>query len=150
MVAEKSNVVLIASDHAAFDEKAALKIFLLKQNYTVIDLGTDSKESCHYPKYAKKLCEYLLSHQQSEKNIRGILLCGSGIGVSMAANRYSGIRAARCVSVNDAKLSREHNDANVLCLGSRINSVAEMEKIIDVWLETAFEGGRHAMRLKMF
>lgn len=139
----------IGSDHAAFEEKAALITFLSKnltQGSEVIDLGTKSKDSCHYPDYAKEVCLKL----KNDVEAFGILLCGSGIGVSMVANRYDWIRAARCCSLNDAKMAAAHNKANVICLGSRVNTLEEMNSMLKVWLETPFEAGRHLERIKLF
>jgi len=142
--------IFIACDHAAFEEKQMIIGYLNSlKGYTVEDLGTHTKDSVAYPVYAQKLCETLLKNQNQDSS-RGILMCGSGIGVSMAANRYKGIRAARCVTVNDAKLSREHNNANVLCLGSRINSVEELIAMTKIWLQTDFLGGRHQERVDLF
>ncbi len=136
--------LFIASDHAAFNEKQALFEYL-KKNHDIVDLGTHSLESTHYPEWTKKLVENVLK----EKTL-GILLCGSGIGVCMAANRYAGIRAALCRDEDDAKMTRLHNDANVLCMSGRKNSIDELKKITDVFLATAFEGGRHQMRIDQF
>lgn len=136
--------VYLASDHAAFDEKNALAEYL-KKNYEVVDLGTHSKDSTNYPEWSKKLVEKVLSDKTM-----GILLCGSGIGVSMSANRFRGIRAALCRDEDDAKMSRLHNNANVLCLAGRKTSIEEMKKMADVFLTTAFEGGRHQTRIDQF
>lgn len=133
----------IASDHAAFDEKQQI-IEHLKTRFEVIDLGPDSKESTHYPLYGKRLALEVLKH-----NGRGIALCGSGIGISIAVNRYQGIRGALCRSVDDAKMSRLHNNSNIICLGARSSELPEMIKMIDTWLDTPFEGGRHQMRVDM-
>ncbi len=138
--------LIIASDHAAFQEKESLKKYLEDKAYEVKDLGTNSEQSTHYPLYAHKLSQEVLN----EKNSMGILLCGSGIGVSMVANRTKGIRAALCRSEWDARMSRLHNDANVICLGGRVSSLEEMKKMIDVFLSTEFEGGRHQMRIDLF
>ncbi len=136
--------IYIGSDHAAFDEKAALIKHLSK--LTTKDLGTDSKESCNYPDFAKAVSKAV----QADKEGLGILLCGSGIGVSMVANRYKNVRAARCLSVEDAKLSRQHNNSNVLCLAARMNSFEEIKLIVETWLDTKFEGGRHLTRVDLF
>ncbi len=136
--------IFIASDHAAFTEKNQLTEYL-KKNHDVIDLGTHSAESTHYPEWAKKLVAKVL-----EEKVTGILLCGSGIGVSMAANRFKGIRAALCRDTEDAKMSRLHNNANVLCLSGRRTPVEELKKIADVFLATEFEGGRHQTRIDQF
>ncbi len=133
--------ILIASDHGGFE----LKEFLIKEltnlNFSIIDLGcNNSKDSVDYPDFAKKLCKKL-------KNEIGILICGSGIGISIAANRFSNIRAALCQSVKLAALSRMHNDANVLCLGARIISQKTALNITKKFLNTKFEGGRHEKRV---
>lgn len=133
----------IASDHAAFNEKQEI-IEYLKSRFEMIDLGTDSKESTHYPLYGKRLALEVLKNKG-----RGIALCGSGIGISIAVNRYQGIRGALCRSVEDAKMSRLHNDSNIICLGGRSNTISEILEMIEVWLKTPFEGGRHQMRVEM-
>lgn len=137
--------IFIASDHAAYKCKQALYQELATA-YEVVDLGTTTEESTHYPIYAKKVCAELLK----DKNAKGILICGSGIGVSIVANRYKGIRAALCRDTQDAQLSRQHNDANVLCLGGRSSSQSTISEIVKVWLNTSFEGGRHQDRINMF
>jgi ribose 5-phosphate isomerase B len=136
--------IFVASDHAAFNEKNLLVQHLGKV-YEVIDLGTNSAESTNYPDWVKKLVEKVRSEAAT-----GILLCGSGIGVSMAANRYKGIRAALCRDVDDAKMSRLHNNANVLCLSGRKTPVDILYKISEVFLSTPFEGGRHQSRIDQF
>lgn len=136
--------IFIASDHAAFNEKNVL-VEYLKKRYDVIDLGTHSLESTNYPEWVKVLVENV----RREKT-PGILLCGSGIGVSMAANRYRGIRAALCRDEDDAKMSRRHNNANVLCLSGRKTPQVLINKMSDVFLETTFEGGRHQTRIDLF
>lgn len=136
--------LVIASDHAAFELKEALKAKLISSGYQLEDLGCDSTESVHYPDYAKKLAEYVLKHK-----CRGILLCGSGIGVSIAANRYPGIYAALVTNVEMAKMSRRHNHANVLVMGSRFTEQKLAEEILDAWLSTEPELGRHQERVAM-
>ena len=136
--------ILIAHDHAAYDYKKNL-VEHLEGKFTVEDLGCDSTESCHYPDFAIKLSKRVFLEK-----CRGILLCGSGQGMAMVANRFCGVRAAICRTCADAKLSREHNDANILCLGSRITPSSEMIKIVDIWLSTNFAGGRHSERLAIF
>lgn len=136
--------IYIASDHAAFNEKNAL-VEYLKPKYEVVDLGTHTAESTNYPEWVKKLVENV----RTEK-VPGILLCGSGIGVCMAANRYKGIRAALCRDEDDAKMTRLHNDANVLCLSGRKTPQDLIYKIADVFLTTPFEGGRHQTRVDQF
>lgn len=137
--------IVIATDHAAFEMKEVVKDFLQSQNLEFTDLGTYSADRVDYPDYAKKLC-----HEVLKENSKGILLCGSGIGVSIVANRFKGIRAALCRSVNDAEMSRKHNDSNVLCLGGRTNTKEEILAIVKSWLSYEFEGQRHAERLKSF
>ncbi|MCB9061987.1 MAG: ribose 5-phosphate isomerase B [Halobacteriovoraceae bacterium] len=137
--------IYIGCDHAAFEAKEQLKIYL-SENIQVVDLGTNSTKSCHYPEFAKKVAT---SVANSENDL-GILLCGSGIGVSMVANRFKNVRAALCRTKEDAALSRQHNDANILCLGARTNTVDELIAITDSWLTSKFEGGRHQMRIEMF
>lgn len=137
--------IVVGSDHAAYELKEKVKLLLQSKNIEVLDVGTYSADRADYPDYAKKL-----SHEVIAQNIQGILLCGSGIGVSIVANRFKGIRAALCRTAEDAEMSRKHNDANVLCLGARFNSEIEVQKIIDAWLGNSFEGGRHADRLNKF
>lgn len=149
MISTDIKKIFLGSDHAAFEEKKQLISFLsleLPKGVEVFDLGTNSKDSCHYPVYAKLVCEKL----KNDNGALGILLCGSGIGVSMVANRYEWIRAARCCSVEDAKMTAAHNKANILCLGSRVNTIHQMKDMIKVWLETPFEGNRHLDRIKLF
>ncbi len=135
--------IIIASDHAAFEQKEKLKE-ILQKNYEVIDLGTNSEESVHYPLFGQ-----LIANKVLEEKVKGIALCGSGIGISIQVNRFKGIRGALCRDVEDAKMSRLHNDSNVLCLGGRRNTMQELENIVDVWLNTKFEGGRHQTRIEM-
>ena len=137
--------IAIGSDHAAYEMKEKVKLLLQSKNIEVLDVGTHSADRADYPDYAKKV-----SHEVVAQNIQGILLCGSGIGVSIVANRFKGIRAALCRTPEDAEMSRKHNDANVLCLGARFNSESEVQKIIEAWFENSFEGGRHADRLNKF
>ena len=136
--------IYIASDHAAFNEKNKL-VDYLKNDYEVIDLGTHSPESTHYPEWVKTLVQNVRSD-----NSPGILLCGSGIGVSMAANRFRNIRAALCRDEDDAMMGRLHNDANVLCLSGRKTDFVTISKIVDRFLNTSFEGGRHKIRIDQF
>src|SRR3990167_3847675 len=129
--------VYIGSDHAAYPEKEFLRD-AFKDKFDLIDLGTHSIESTHYPIYAQQLAKSVLEDQAF-----GILLCGSGIGMSIAANRYKGIRAALCRNEYDAEMSRKHNDANVLCLGARTTSKEVLKKLVEVFFSSEFEGGRH-------
>lgn len=137
--------LFVACDHAAFTEKQALVEYLKAKGIEVHDLGPSSAERCDYPDFAKLVC------QKVQKNEGlGILLCGSGIGMSIAANRYKNIRAALCRTSKEAELSKQHNNANVLCLGARINSFSELQSITDSWLSANFEGGRHSERVQKF
>lgn len=135
--------IAIGFDHAAVESKAWLEPLLAELGHTVLDLGCYSTESCDYPDYAGKVARAVADHDVD----RGILVCGTGIGMSMAANRYTGVRAALCTSTELAQLSREHNDANILCMGARTQSQSDMTEIVQVWLSTEWEGGRHGRRL---
>jgi ribose 5-phosphate isomerase B len=136
--------IFISSDHAGFYLKEQIKKKLLKK-YNFQDLGTNSSNvSVNYPDYAHKLCDKVA---KNSKNI-GILVCGSGMGMSMAANRHKKIRAAMCYSVKNTKLSRLHNNANIITLGSRLTKKNTAFKCIDVFINTRFEGGRHNKRIK--
>ncbi|MBP7709758.1 MAG: ribose 5-phosphate isomerase B [Rickettsiales bacterium] len=143
---QKKNLkkVLIASDHAGFDLKKFLINELEKLQFEVLDLGCDSAtKSVDYPDFAQKLCKKI-----TEKNqISGILICGSGIGISIAANRFKNIRAALCHNAKSAKLTRAHNDANVLCLGARVVKNKSALSIAKAFFSTEFEGARHAARV---
>ncbi|RLE63589.1 MAG: ribose 5-phosphate isomerase B [Thermoprotei archaeon] len=134
----------IASDHAGYKLKEYLKKILEKEGHQIVDLGTYNLESVDYPDYAAKLAE-LVSKGLVK---RGILICGTGIGMSIVANKFPGIRAAVCWSEETAALSRRHNDANILCLGGRILKNEEAAKILRVWLNTEFEEGRHLRRIE--
>jgi ribose 5-phosphate isomerase B len=134
--------IAIASDHAGYDLKAFLMTARLDLQW--IDLGTANTESTDYPVHADKLVSTVI-----KENIPGILICGSGVGMSIRANRFVGIRAALCLNETMARLSREHNDANVLCMGSRLlTSQDQALDILEVFLNTPFAGGRHINRVK--
>ena len=136
--------LFISSDHAGFKLKEEIKKNF-KRKYSFIDLGTDnSRISVNYPDYAHTLCKKV---SKNSKNF-GILVCGSGMGMSMAANRHKKIRAAVCYSVKNTKLSRLHNNANIITLGSRLTKKNTAFKCIDVFMNTKFEGGRHKRRVK--
>lgn len=134
----------IASDHAGVTLKAAISRRLAQQGYDIIDHGTASEDSCDYPVFAHALCNAV-----EQENGRGILICGTGIGMSMTANRHTGIRAALCTTELHARLTRQHNNANVLCLGARMTGDILALAIVDAFLDTDFEGGRHQRRLDM-
>lgn len=133
----------IATDHAGIELKNFTVELLRQKGHEVIDLGPFDKERVDYPDYAVKVCESVLSDTVSQ----GILICGSGIGMSMAANRFHGIRAALCHDAYTAKVARGHNDANVLCFGERIVGQGVAESILDAWIAGTFEGGRHCGRV---
>ena len=136
--------IFISSDHAGFNLKELIKKKFSKK-YLFLDLGTNSsKESVNYPEFAHKLCKKVANNS---KNI-GILVCGSGMGMSMAANRHKKIRAAVCYSVKNTKLSRLHNNANIITLGSRLTNKNTAFKCIETFVNTKFEGGRHKKRVK--
>ena len=134
--------ILIANDHAGFQMKQAL-IKKLINKIDFLDLGTSSLESVDYPDYAEKLSKEI----SSRKFDKGLLICGSGIGMSIVANRFKNVRAALCMTAEMSRLAREHNDANILVLGSRLISEEEAIKCLLVFIETKFEGGRHQTRL---
>jgi ribose 5-phosphate isomerase B len=135
--------IIIASDHAGFLMKEKVKIYLNKSKIKSLDLGTFSEERVDYPDYAKKLALLI-----RKKSSFGILICGSGIGVSIAANRFKKVRAAVCYNQLSASLARKHNNANVLCIGARLIRFNEAKKIINTFISTKFEGGRHTKRVK--
>lgn len=133
----------IASDHGGFTLKEKLKSYLKKKGFKVEDLGTYSDERCDYPEFA-----YVLAREiSSGKYARGVLICKTGIGNSIVANRFPRVRAALCYNVKAARLSREHNDSNILILGSTFVNLGQAKKILNVWLNTQFRGGRHKRRL---
>ena len=137
--------IIIGSDHGGFKLKNEIIKHLQELGYEVSDLGCHSLESCDYPVVAKAVAEKVL-----ETNTKGILVCGTGIGVSIVANRYKGIRASHCTDTFTARMTRMHNDSNILCLGERITGVGLALDIVDIWLNTEFEGGRHQKRIEMF
>ena len=134
--------IIIGSDHAGFELKGKIVQHLSKQGFKIVDEGTYSAESTDYPNYAHRVAEKISA--DSEKI--GILLCGSANGVCMTANKHKGIRAALCWDIEIASLARLHNDANIVCIPARFVSTRKAFKIVDVFLNTDFEGGRHANR----
>jgi len=136
--------VAIASDHAGFAMKKELIDCLSSAGHDVIDYGPSSEESVDYPDYAAKVAE-AISEGTAE---RGILICGTGLGMSIAANRYKGVRAALCLYPEMARMTRKHNDANVLVLSGRLIGVELARRIVEVFFETGFEGGRHERRIR--
>lgn len=136
--------VVIASDHAGFKFKEALKPFLSSLKIDLSDLGTKTEDSCDYTDYAKAVS---LAVQKGSADM-GILICGSGIGMCMTANRFKGVRAAVINDEFDAEMSRRHNNANVACFGSRKLNIETIKRFAKLWLATPFEGGRHEKRVK--
>lgn len=137
--------IAIGSDHGGFEYKASIIKALQDKGYDVVDMGTYSSESCDYPIIAKKVAR-AVAKGDFEK---GILVCGTGIGMSMAANKVKGIRAAVCGDTFSARATRAHNNANILCLGQRVVGEGLALDIVDIWLTTKFEGGRHERRVNM-
>lgn len=137
-------MIAIGSDHAGYEAKEKVKKHLESLGVSFKDFGTHSKESCDYPLIAKAVS---LSVKSGESE-KGILICGSGIGMSIAANKFSGIRAALCKNEETSKLSRAHNNANIVCIGARTTDFEEIKKIVSAFLETSFESGRHQRRLE--
>lgn len=133
----------VATDHAGIELKDYTVALLKEKGHEVIDLGPFTKDRVDYPDYAHKLCEEVLDDERTY----GILICGSGIGMSMAANRHAGIRAALCHDAYTATVARGHNDANVLCFGERIVGRGVTESILDAWIAGSFDGGRHTGRV---
>ena len=134
----------IGTDHAGFAVKPFIIEYLQKKGIEVEDLGTYSSESVDYPDFAHKVAEAVLANEGT----KGILVCGSGIGMSLAANKHKGIRAALCHDAYTAEMARRHNDANILCFGERVVGVGVIESILEAWLTHEFEGGRHERRVK--
>ena len=136
--------IVVGSDHGGYAVKEAMKEFLQKLGHEVLDVGTDSDSSVDYPLYGERVARAV----SSGKFERGLLCCGTGIGMSMTANKVPGIRAAVCHNAYTAEMSRRHNDANVLCLGGRVLSVEEAQEILRVWMEASFDGKRHERRVE--
>ena len=135
--------IVVGSDHAAYELKEAIKEKLISEGHEVIDVGCDSTESVDYPKYGHAVGRAVASGEAE----RGIAVCGSGIGISIACNKVPGIRAALCTSVEMAEMCRRHNNANVVCMGARMISRELAFDIIDKWMTTDFEGGKHLRRI---
>ncbi|MBT5108033.1 MAG: ribose 5-phosphate isomerase B [Rhodospirillaceae bacterium] len=139
----RNDVVAVASDHGGFEMKGEIVKFLEEQGCDVLDLGTDGPDSVDYPEFADAMAAAI----RDGRCDRGVLFCGTGIGISMAANRHRHIRAANCRDVTEARLSRAHNNANVLALGGRTIGIEVAKDCVHVFLKTEFEGGRHARRV---
>ena len=135
--------VSLASDHAGFNLKERIKKFLIKKKIKVIDLGPKNNNSVDYPDYAKKVAKNV----SSKKSNMGILVCGSGTGMAMSANKFKKIRAAVCYNKASTRLSRQHNNANIMALGARLTKKSDAIKLVNVFLNTKFEGGRHLRRV---
>lgn len=136
--------IIIASDHGGYNLKNKIINYINKKGLDVEDYGCYSTESCDYPIYAK-----LVADEVSKGKVKGILVCGTGIGMSIAANRINGVRASHCTDTFSARMTRMHNDSNILCLGERITGEGLAFDIVDIWLNTEFEGGRHQKRIDM-
>ena len=136
--------ICISSDHAGYKLKEYIKIYLIKKEISLIDLGPFETKSVDYPDYAKKIARRVAV----KKSDVGILVCGSGTGMAISANKTKGIRAAVCYNVKSTRLSRQHNNANIIALGSRLTKKNEAMKLIKIFLNTKFEGGRHLRRVK--
>ncbi|HAQ42213.1 MAG TPA: ribose 5-phosphate isomerase B [Clostridiales bacterium] len=135
--------IVMACDHGGFQLKEAVKEHLTKKGYDITDIGVYNTDSVDYPDYGKKAAE-MVAGKEADK---GIIICGTGIGISIAANKVKGIRCALCTNEYMAKMSRMHNDANMLAMGERVLGKGVATDIVDVWLSTEFEGGRHANRV---
>ena len=136
--------ICIASDHAGFNLKETIKSYLINKNLSIIDLGPNEKKSVDYPDFAKKIGNRL----KSKKSDIGILVCGSGTGMAISANKIKTIRAAVCYNAKSTRLSRQHNNANIIALGARLTKKSLSLKLVDLFLKTKFEGGRHLKRIK--
>ena len=137
--------IAIASDHGGFGLKEHLKNFLEERGYKVVDLGTHSEDSVDYPVYGKACADAVISGVAE----KGIVICGTGIGISIAANKGKGIRCALCTDIHMASMAKRHNDANILAMGGRTTDFETAEAITDMWLNTPFEGGRHQRRVDL-
>lgn len=139
-------ILHIGADSAGYELKELIKKHLTEAGYEIVDHGCDSTASCHYPEFAAKVCE---SMQADLEGAFGILVCGTGIGMSMSANKHRGIRAAVCSDTFSARMTRMHNDANVICIGARVIGSHLALDIVDAFLGAKYEGGRHAIRVGM-
>ena len=135
----------IGNDHSALELKAEIIGFLKEKGYEIVDFGTNSTESCDYPIYGEKVARAVAAGEVE----KGILICGTGLGISLAANKVEGIRAVVCSEPFTAKMSRAHNNCNILALGARVVGAELAKMIVDTWLSTEFEGGRHQRRVDM-
>ena len=136
-------IISIGADHAGFSVKEKIREYLESKSYTILDKGAYSEESVDYPEFGHAVGNSV----QGGESTKGIVVCGSGIGISMSANKIVGIRAALCTTPEHAQMSRLHNDANVLAIGARMTDYDVITEILDTWLDTEFEGGRHSRRV---
>ena len=136
--------ICIASDHAGFNLKKTIRDYLINQNISIIDLGPTNNNSVDYPDYAKKVSNRV----KSKKSDIGILICGTGTGMAISANKTKKIRAAVCYNLRSTRLSRQHNNANIITIGSRMTNRSTALKLVSIFLSTEFEGGRHLRRVK--
>ncbi len=143
MVKNTALPIWIGNDHGGFELKLQILAYLEEKGIAVINVGSDSTEIVRYPYYAAKVANAVSKGEA----LRGILICSTGIGMSIAANKYKGVRAALCTSTYLSKMTRAHNDSNILCLGGKCTGVLEALDILDAWLTTPFQGGRHNISL---
>ena len=136
--------IAIGADHAGFAAKEHLKAWLAQRSHDVVDLGTQNDASVDYPDFASRVGRAVAAGEAP----LGVLICGSGIGMSIAANKIAGVRAAHCTDCYQARVARQHNDANILCMGARVSGLGVMEDTLESFLGHAFEGGRHAARVE--
>ncbi|MBQ8782869.1 MAG: ribose 5-phosphate isomerase B [Clostridia bacterium] len=134
--------VVLGADHGGFELKETIKAYLTDIGYEIVDMGTDSPDSIDYAPIAEKVGEYAV-----KENILGVLCCGTGIGISIAANKVKGVRAACCSDYFSARMTRAHNNANILCMGGRVIGAGLALDLVDIFLTTEFEGGRHQRRV---
>lgn len=134
--------VVLGADHGGFELKEAIKAYLSDNGYEVVDMGTNTPDSIDYAPIAEKVGEYVV-----KENLLGILCCGTGIGISIAANKVKGVRAACCSDYFSARMTRAHNNANILCMGGRVIGAGIALDLVDIFLSTEFEGGRHQRRV---
>ena len=137
--------IAIGNDHAATELKFQIKEYLESQGHEVINFGTDTNDSCNYPEFGEKVANAVVAKEVD----LGILICGTGVGISLAANKVKGIRAVVCSEPYSARLSRQHNNTNILAFGARVIGIELAKMIITEWLDAEFEGGRHATRVGM-
>ena len=137
--------IAIGNDHVALEMKLEIKDYLSSKGYDVIDVGTHTSERCDYPIYGEKVANMVVAKEAD----CGILICGTGVGISLSANKVNGIRACVCSEPYSAKLSKEHNNTNILAFGARVIGIETAKMIVDMWLDAEFEGGRHQRRIDM-